>query len=453
MQNKFDMDTLIQDLKGVPGLEVIESISERRRFSRDFYDYSPILTEILSSCCADVVVRPFSIEAVICVVSVCKSRMVPLTIRGSGTGNYGQCVPLANGVVMLMSGLNKIREFDKLTGEVTVESGCLIRDVNDYLITNGRQLRLTPSTWRSSSIAGFISGGSGGIGSVRWGFLRDPGHLLGLEVVCADKSQGVLQLDAQSSEGLNHAYGTNGVITALKLSTTSFVNWQEVIIDCSSWPRALEVFRACSIAAIDIYLLTLLEDKIVESLPKWFGLEKCNHRILVLVAPDGLSTIERIASSFGAECNLLGSENLKSGTVLRELAWNHTTLHMRSVDSRWTYLQMLLPQPEMTLINLIKEKWKDDVLWHLEGVRQQGVQRIAALPVVRWRGKEKLEELIQDCSHNGALIFNPHVITVEDGGLGVVDSDQVEAKKRFDPKGILNPGKLKGWSRYERFLN
>jgi len=44
------------------------------------------------------------------------------------------------------------------------------------------------------------------------------------------------------------------------------------------------------------------------------------------------------------------------------------------------------------------------------------------------------------------VIFNPHTITVEDGGLGVVDSDQVQAKSNFDPKGILNPGKLKGWN-------
>ena len=50
------------------------------------------------------------------------------------------------------------------------------------------------------------------------------------------------------------------------------------------------------------------------------------------------------------------------------------------------------------------------------------------------------------CRDIGAVLFNPHVITVEDGGLGVVDVDQVEAKKRYDPIGILNPGKLKGWN-------
>jgi hypothetical protein len=45
----------------------------------------------------------------------------------------------------------------------------------------------------------------------------------------------------------------------------------------------------------------------------------------------------------------------------------------------------------------------------------------------------------------GAVIFNPHVFTVEDGGLGVIDADQVAAKAAHDPAGLLNPGKLRGW--------
>jgi hypothetical protein len=70
---------------------------------------------------------------------------------------------------------------------------------------------------------------------------------------------------------------------------------------------------------------------------------------------------------------------------------------------------------------------------------------VAALPLVRWRGAALLEQLMDDCRAHGAVVFNPHVITVEDGGLGVVDGDQVAAKQRFDPAGLMNPGKLRGW--------
>jgi FAD/FMN-containing dehydrogenase len=71
--------------------------------------------------------------------------------------------------------------------------------------------------------------------------------------------------------------------------------------------------------------------------------------------------------------------------------------------------------------------------------------RLAALPLLRWQGPERLEELIDHCRQLGAVIFNPHAITVEEGGLGVVDADQVAAKAAYDPAGLLNPGKLRGW--------
>jgi len=57
------------------------------------------------------------------------------------------------------------------------------------------------------------------------------------------------------------------------------------------------------------------------------------------------------------------------------------------------------------------------LLWHLELVKQQGSVRVAALPLVRWRGAALLEQLMDDCRAHGAVVFNPHVITVEDGGL------------------------------------
>ncbi len=436
---------LISELISIEGLDVISEPSEVKRFSRDAYDYSPILKKKLDGCIADFVVRPGSVNAVEAVARVCTSNGIPLTLRGAGTGNYGQCVPLQGGVVMLMGGLRNVRTFDKVSGVVTVETGCLMRELDEKLSVFGRQLRLCPSTWRSATIGGFVAGGSGGIGSVRWGFLRDPGHLQALEVVTMEKKPQRLQLDASSSEALNHAYGTNGIITALSLATAPLVSWQEVIVDCKEWSQAVELLLECSRSAVELNLCSLVESSIVDQLPKWCGNSLSQHRLFLLVAPDGVNTIERLAARAGGIFNWIGEENVRSGNGLRELTWNHTTLHLRSGDPKWTYLQMLLPQPELPAMCALKERWGGDLLWHLESVRQQGVQRLAALPIVRWQGQKLLEEMIADCINNGAFLFNPHVITVEEGGLGVTDQDQVEAKKRYDPRGLLNPGKLKGW--------
>ena len=439
------MDSLMEDLRQVAGLELLQKTSELQRFSRDAFDYSPVLNAQLDRCQADLVVRPLCVEAVSSLAAACFRHQVPLTLRGTGTGNYGQSVPLEGGVVMLTSALNKVRHIDRQTGTVTVEPGCSLRDLDQQLRNEGRQLRLLPSTWRSATIGGFLAGGSGGIGSIRWGFLRDPGHLLGMEIVTLEQQPRRLQLDAAEAEALNHAYGTNGIATSITLATAPAVDWHQVSFDCESWDEAVLLLQRCSRSAIPLHLATLLERPLLQHLPPWSGPEGKGHRALLLVAPDGLTSLNRLVADAGAVMHDLGPEDLNRGNGLRELTWNHTTLHMRAVDPSWTYLQMLLPEPELPAMESLKQRWGDDLLWHLELVRQQGAQRLAALPLVRWSGEDQLDRLMNECREVGAVIFNPHVITVEDGGLGVIDGDQVAAKQRFDPAGLLNPGKLRGW--------
>ena len=436
---------LRQDLASVPELDLLDDPGQLVRCSRDAYDYSPVLSPKLEGARAQLVSRPTSVAAVEQLAAGCARHGVPLTVRGSGTGNYGQCVPLDGGVVMLTTGLQRIRSLDPSTGVVTVEPGCLMSQLDQELRCHGRQLRLLPSTWRSATVGGFVAGGSGGIGSIRWGFLRDPGHLLGLEVVPIRTDAHCRQLDEIEAEALNHSYGTNGIITALTLSTAPAVNWHQVCIDCRDWANAVALLLACGRSAVALQLATALEASVLERLPGWSGPAMGQHRLLLLVAPDGIASLKRLAADAGADLHDLGAEDLSGGNGLRELSWNHTTLHMRASEPGWTYLQMLLPQPELPAMQALRNQWGDDLLWHLELVKQQGSVRVAALPLVRWRGTALLEQLMDDCRAHGAVVFNPHVITVEDGGLGVVDGDQVAAKQRFDPAGLMNPGKLRGW--------
>ena len=445
MGRQEGVDALLQRLQGASDVDLLQGADDRERFSRDFFDYSPVLSQQLLDVRADLVVRPHGLDGVERVVRACVQLGIPLTLRGAGSGNYGQCVPLEGGVVMLTSALRTIREIDSDTGVVTVEPGCSMRDLDQALRRHGRELRLLPSTWRSASIGGFIAGGSGGIGSIRWGFLRDPGHLLGLEVMSMRESPQRMWLDQRAAEPLNHAYGTNGIITALQLATAPAVCWHQLTIDCQHWDQAVVLLQRSVQSSITLQLATLIESAVLAQLPPWSGPSTECHRLFFLVAPDGVSSLQRLAEDAGACCHDLGPEDLTGGNGLRELSWNHTTLHARAKNSSWTYLQMLLPQPEAPAMQALRERWPDSLLWHLEVVRQQGAVRMAALPLVRWQGEELLKQLMQDCREVGAVLFNPHVITVEDGGLGVIDADQVASKRRFDRDGLLNPGKLRGW--------
>ena len=186
-------------------------------------------------------------------------------------------------------------------------------------------------------------------------------------------------------------------------------------------------------------------------MPSWFKGNSKIHKILIQSTFGGIKTIELICKKYKVNSNFLGEEE-KLLNGISEVVWNHTTLHMRARDKDWTYLQMLLPlNNELELINSLREKWGKKILWHIEAVSQHGVPRLAALPVLKWNGAEELNQIMDDCKRLGAFIFNPHVLTVEGGGLGVVDADQVKAKLKFDPKGLLNPGKLEGWEIKDQF--
>ena len=48
---------------------------------------------------------------------------------------------------------------------------------------------------------------------------------------------------------------------------------------------------------------------------------------------------------------------------------------------------------------------------------------------------------------DGGTIFDPHVITIEDGGMKDIDRSQIDFKKQADPHGLMNPGKTRGWTK------
>jgi FAD/FMN-containing dehydrogenase len=431
-----------------PDLPVVEQPAELARLSRDFHDYSPVLTPLLAGRQAQLAARPTTVAQVMAVAGACARHGVPLTVRGAGTGNYGQCVPLAGGLVLDLSGLNRMRALDPGSGVLTAEAGCLLGDLEAELAPQGRELRLLPSTVRSATVGGFIAGGSGGIGSLRWGFLRDPGNLLGLEMVTLESQPRRLELDAAGAVPLNHAYGTNGILTAVKLATCAAVAWEQVVVAFSHWESAVAAARLLPATALLLNGVTLLEAPVAARLPWPQGCPapvSGEHRLLLLLAPDGLEVLPAWLAARGGRLIWREPQGRSRGVPLRELGWNHTTLHWRAQVSGWTYLQMLLPADPAPLLGAVRGRWGEDVLWHLEAVRQQGEARLAALPLLRWRGRQDLEALMEQCREHGAVLFDPHVLTVEDGGLGVIDADQVAAKAAYDPAGLLNPGKLRGW--------
>src|SRR5215469_8217434 len=80
------------------------------RLSHDFYWYSPILRPKLADKNGEVAVLAASLDEVLAVLRYAGRHEVPVTVRGAGTGNYGQCVPLEGGIVLDLSLMDKLEQ-------------------------------------------------------------------------------------------------------------------------------------------------------------------------------------------------------------------------------------------------------------------------------------------------------------------------------------------------------
>ena len=69
----------------------------------------------------------------------------------------------------------------------------------------------------------------------------------------------------------------------------------------------------------------------------------------------------------------------------------------------------------------------------------------AGLTLVKFTTERRLDEIVKAHEDAGAMIFNPHRYTLEEGGRQHADPTQLSFKKEADPKGLLNPGKMIAW--------
>ena len=142
---------------------------------------------------------------------------------------------------------------------------------------------------------------------------------------------------------------------------------------------------------------------------------------------------------------------LRSTPLLSDYTWNHTTLWAMKADPAWTYLQCGFdaePARARAQMQLLKERFGEEFVHHVEWMKN-GASAIfaAAIPVVRFSSEARLNEMIDTCRAEGVFVANPHVNHVEGGGRYREDNVQLQAKYRFDPKGLLNPGKMATFDR------
>ncbi|MEM8916608.1 MAG: FAD-binding oxidoreductase, partial [Pseudomonadota bacterium] len=230
----MDLQALKADLDG---LDIVDDPTVVKRKSRDCYYYSPILKDELKAVTGDLVITPKSEAEVVQILAACYRHDVPVTSRGSGTGNYGQAMPLSGGVVLSLAAMNTIKSITP--GRVVCEAGAILADIDAKAIAEtGQELRMYPSTWSAATVGGFVAGGSGGIGSIQWGGLRDLGNVLRLRVVTMEAEPKVHDLTGEDLQKVMHAYGTNGIITEVEMPLTAAYDWVDVLVGFDDFMEA-----------------------------------------------------------------------------------------------------------------------------------------------------------------------------------------------------------------------
>ncbi len=421
--------------------------------SRDFYWYSPVLKRQLAAVTGDCIVTPTDLPQLLRTLAACHALQIPVTPRGTGTGNYGQAMPLAGGVILDLSAMNAVKAIQP--GRVVCEPGAILADIDKATIAAGAQeLRLHPSTYKTASIGGFIAGGSGGVGSIRWGGLRDWGNIIRLKVATMEAAPRLLELTGADLHKVSHAYGTNGIITEVEVPLAPATTWIDVIVGFATLRAATEYANA--LGEQDGLALKQLAVIAAPAAHDYFlrhrkFIPRDQNIVTIMVADFAVDAMLAFTRTIRDVELLMRSDTLcatdaKGLPPIYELGWNHTTLRALRVDPAITYLQVLYPFPDVVdLVDKIHARFGDEVQAHLEFVRFNGRVTAFGLPLVRFTTEERLDEIVRIHEAMGAPIFNPHRYTLEEGGMKQTDAVQLAFKREADPQGLLNPGKMIAW--------
>jgi FAD/FMN-containing dehydrogenase len=418
-----------------------------RRRSRDFFWYSPILNAQLDGKSADLIVLPRDEQDVIRIASVCARHRMPITVRGGGTGNYGQAVPLEGGVLLDISGLESIEWIRP--GAMRVGAGAKMHTIDAAAQAQGWELRMHPSTKRMATIGGFVAGGSGGIGSITYGGLREPGNILAARVITVEEEPRIIELRGDAAQKVNRAYGTTGIITALEMPLAPAWKWIDVVV---AFDDFIEAATFGYEAALADGIVKKVLSPITWPLPSYFGALKPScpdgkSVLLAMIAEPSLDSYKSLLGGRGTITLEAPTDESPSRVPLYEYCWNHTTLQVLKSDRSVTYLQCLYPHDRvLEKVAEMRELFPNEVLQHLEFIRFGGRVTCSSLPVIRYTNADRLNEIMRLHEERGVFIANPHVFTVEDGSrYKRADADQLGFKHEADPHGLLNPGKMRSF--------
>ncbi len=420
----------------------------------------------------EIVLQPETVDQVSAIMRYCNEQNLPVTPRGAGTGLSGGSLPLHGGISLDMRRFNQILNIDTRNFQVITEPGVITQVLQDAVKAEGLFYPPDPASKGSCFIGGNVAENSGGPRAVKYGVVKD--YVLNLEVVMPNGE--VMWTGAnvlKNSTGYNltqlitGSEGTLAVITKIVLRLIPEVKHDLLmLVPFRSATEACAAVNAIFLAGHTPSALEFMERDALEwsirftqntsvSLPD----DIAAH---LLIEVDG-NNMEQLYTDMEGIAAIMG--NYDTGELLfadsheqKEMLWSLRSKVGEAVKSNSVYKEedtvvprAFLPELLQIVKSLGKEYGFQSVCYGHAGDGNLHINIIrGTLSDTDW--KEKLPNairlLFEKVVQMGGTISGEHGIgLVQKTYMDIAFSDaqltlMKQIKNVFDPKGILNPGKI-----------
>jgi len=421
---------------------------------------------------AEVILKPSSVKEISQIAKICNEHIIPLTVRGAGTGLSGGALPIKGGVLLSMEKFNKIIKIDERNLQATVEPGVINYEFQEAVKQVGLFYPPDPASWGSCSLGGNIAHSSGGPKAVKYGTTRD--YVLNLEIVLPNGEiiwTGANTLKYSTGYNLTHLMvGSEGtlcivtkivfkLITLPKHDLLMLIPFNSAELACKA---VAEVFKA----GINPSAMEFMEKDAIDWSIKYSGelsfKVKPEWQALLIVEVDGnnldvlMSDCEIISAVMQQnQCDeILFADSAEQKNAI----WKIRRKVGEAVKSNSVYKEedTVVPRAELPIllkgVKAIGKKYGfNSVCYGHAGDGNLHVNIIkGALSDDAWNIDlpKAISEIFELCKSLGGTISGEHGIgLVQKNYLPIVFSPyhlqlMKDIKKVFDPNYILNPGKI-----------
>lgn len=434
--------------------------ADRAVREQNAHDESPVMPRL-----PDIVVRAETAQHIQTTLRIAEAHGVPVTPRAGGTSRVGGAVPLAGGIVLRTDALAAIKEVDRQNSIAVVEPGVVLGALHRAVESEGMFYPPDPSSWESCMIGGTVAANAGGPRALKYGNTRDyvlgmHAHLIGERSVRAGRrtAKGVVGYDITSllvgSEGTLAVFSEitlkllpkpPEVATLLALYTDVAAATRGVIAVCGAGilPRCAELMDAHTLEAIRDQKLPIRPDA----------------GAIVLYELDGVqleSELPRLAEVLLAEPGCLAVE-VAQDAAKRDALWAARRLLSPATRKLAKYKiseDIVVPRSRMPeLLEAVADNARRREVRHLTyGHAGDGNLHVSFLwndeAAEREAIDQALEHLMRTTIALGGTLSGEH-------GIGITKLQylpyeqssalialQQDLKRVFDPRGLLNPGKI-----------